>query len=293
MTHSYNMACPINGCDMTLYTYAMTHWCMWQDAFVFVMWLTVIWHDTLMYVTYFNESNASFVTYIQASCHMHELSLTNSLWQDAFVFVMWLMKVCDMTHSYIWRDVLMYATRLNHICDMTHSCMWHDSFIYMTWLMDVRDMIHSYIWHDALVYVTWLIRMKDVTHWCIWDDSWTSVTCCTRMYALFIFVNEDSLIYMTWHINVCEMAHLYSWRNVLLYERWLLRKWVISYTYELCLNASCHEHGNDSFIIVTWSIHQHKRKKEASENMLGPHVIHMNQWVPCHTYRVAKTHRMP
>ena len=201
MTHSYNMAWPINVCDMTLYIYAMTHG--WK-------------------------------------------------WQDSFVFVMWLMKVCDMTHSYTRRDVLMHVTWL---CDMTHSCMWRDPSIYMTWLIDVRDMIHSYIWHGALVYVTWLIRLYDVTHSCTCDDSWTSVTCRTRMYALLILVNEDSFIYMTWHINICEMTHSYSWRNALLYVRWLIRKWVIAYIYELCLKASCHEHENDSFIIVTWSIH--------------------------------------
>jgi len=39
MTHSYNMARPMNVRDMTLYTYALTHWCLWQDSFVFVMWL--------------------------------------------------------------------------------------------------------------------------------------------------------------------------------------------------------------------------------------------------------------
>ena len=45
---------------------------------------------------------------------------------------------------------------------------------------------------------------------------------------------------------------------------------------------------------MTWSIHikavfsclrmKHKRTKEVSENILGLHVIHMNKWVPCHTY---------
>ena len=176
------MVCPINVCDMTLYTYAMTHWCMSQDSFVFVMWL---------------------------------------------------IKVCDTTHSYIWRDILMYVTLFIHICDMTHLCMWHDPSIYMTWLIDVPDMIHSYIWHGVLIYVTWLIHIYDVTHWCICDNSWISVTCSTRMYAFFIFVNGlgDSSIYMTWHNNICEMTYSYTWRNTLLYGRWIIHKWVISYMY--------------------------------------------------------------
>ena len=187
------------------------------------------------------------------------------------------MDVCDMTHLYTWHDALInvtwfihiYMTRLTDghemthsqvtsridVCDMTHSCMWHDPSTNMTWLMYVSDMIHRCIWHDALIYVTWLIHIYDVPHWCIWDDSWTSMTRRTRMYALFIFLNEDSLIYMTWHINVCELTHSYSWRNALLYGRWLILKWVHSYSYEICLNASCHEHENYSFIIVTWRVH--------------------------------------
>jgi len=206
--------------------------------------------------------------------------------QDSFVFVMWLIKVCDMKHSYTWRDVLMYVTWLIHICGMTHSCMWHNPSIYMTLLIDVRDMIHSYIWHGALIYVTWLIHMYDVTHWCICDDSWISATCRTRLYELLNFVNEDSLIYMIWHINACEMTHSYSWRNALLYVRWLIRKRVISYIYELCLNASGHDCENDSFIIMTWSIrieaafscvpHEAQEKKRSIREYV---------WSSCHTYQ--------
>jgi len=82
----------------------------------------------------------------------------------------------------------------------------------MTWLIDLRDMIHSYIWHGPLIYVTWLIHIHDTTHWCIWDDSWISATWRTRIYALFLFVNEDSLY--TWHDTLMYVKCLIHIRDV-------------------------------------------------------------------------------
>ena len=159
-------------------------------------------------------------------------------WHDSFTCMTWLIDVFATTHEYLWRAALV-CTHFWFLWMNTQSYLSHDSCT----------------WHDALICVTWLIHVCDVTHWCLCDDSWIFVTWRTHMYVLLIFVNGDSLIYMTWHINVCDMTYSYSWRNALLYVRWLIPKWVHSYVYELCLNASCHEHENDSFIIVTWSIH--------------------------------------
>jgi len=38
-----------------------------------------------------------------------------SVWRDSFIRVMWLIRLCAVTRSYI--------------CDMTHSCVWHYVFI--------------------------------------------------------------------------------------------------------------------------------------------------------------------
>ena len=116
MTHSYM-------CDMThSYMCDMTHQCYIVDL---LLWLVCLWvtrHD------------------MTHSC----------VWHDSFVRVTWLIRTCDMTHSYM--------------CDMTHSYVWHDSFICVTWLIRMCDTTHSYVWHDSFTCVTWLIYMRDVTH---------------------------------------------------------------------------------------------------------------------------------
>jgi len=153
---------------------------------------------------------------------------------------------------------------------MTHRCKWHDSFIHMTWRIGIRDMTHSHICRDSLMYLQWLMNICDVPH----------------SYVRTLYFSEWRLIiYMTWLIDVCWMTHSYSWRNALLQVRWLIRKWVISYIHELYLNASCHEHENDSFIIVTWSIHiQAVFSCVPNEVQEKKRSIREYFWSSCHTY---------
>jgi len=184
----------------------------------------------------------------------------------------------------MWHDSsFIYVTWRSHVCDMTHSCMWHDSFIYITWLMDVHDMVHSYIWYDALIYVTWRIHIYDMTHL----RRLIYICDVTHLHVrTFYFCEWRLTIYMTWQINVCEMTDSYSWRNALLYVRWLIRKGVISYICELCLNASCHEHENDSFIIVIWIIHVYvvlscfPNKAQETKRSIWEYFLSS-----CHTYK--------
>jgi len=72
-------------------------------------------------------------------------------WNDSFI-------VCDVTYSYIchvalmyvtwfivviWNDAFLYMTWLLHTYDMTHGCIRHDSIRYMTWRIHVREVTHS------------------------------------------------------------------------------------------------------------------------------------------------------
>jgi len=150
--------------------------------------------------------------------------------------VTWLIRVCDMTHSYMWHDSFVYVTWLIRICDMTHSCVWHDSFVYVTWLIRICDMTHSFMWHDFLVYVTWLPRKCDMTYLYVTRlifflrlgsfrihksglPTWPSTPTC-----------HDSFVYGTWlirivtwlisiRIRVCDMTYL-LWCHI--YATWLI-----------------------------------------------------------------------
>jgi len=65
---------------------------------------------------------------------------------DTFICVMWLMHMCDMTHSYMGHDSFICMTWLSHMCNMTHSCVWHDSFIRATRHFHKCDQL----WRDVL-----------------------------------------------------------------------------------------------------------------------------------------------
>jgi len=64
--------------------------------------------------------------------------VTWHMWHDTFIYVTWLIYICDMTHWYMWHDWFGYVAWLIHMCDMDvgqgtqlTSCMscvyvWHD-----------------------------------------------------------------------------------------------------------------------------------------------------------------------
>ena len=173
-----------------------------------------------------------------------------NLYTNAMTHVKGLVHLCDMTHSCKWHDAFI-------LYDVTHYGMQNDSSIHLTWRIHVRDMTHSHIWRASCMYVTWFIHTYDVTHSHTWHDSFTYMTSLIDVLAIthqhlyhdaltcsnLIFLNEEFIIFVTRLVDVCEMTHWFLRHNALLYDRWLIHKWVLSHLYELCLyiNASCHE----------------------------------------------------
>jgi hypothetical protein len=99
------------------------------------------------------------------------------MWHDSFVCVPWLIRMCDVTHSYVWHDSFVCVTWLIRICAMTHSHVWHDSFVCVPWLIRTCAMTHSYVCHDSFVCVLerrslLLIVPRLIFKWhesCMWD----------------------------------------------------------------------------------------------------------------------------
>jgi len=119
----------------------------------------------------------------------------------------WLVRTCDLTHSYVWHDSFICVTWLVRkcdilirTCDMTHSYVWHDSFVCVTWLIHMCDLTHSYVWHDSFVCVTWLDRMFDMIYSYVWHDSFV----CDMTH---LYVWPDSFVRATWLIRMCDMTN--------------------------------------------------------------------------------------
>jgi len=68
-----------------------------------------------------------------------------------------------MTHSYMWHDTFIYVTWLIHICDMTHSYVRHASFTCKIWPVYMWDMTRSNERHDSFKWETRLVQMRDMT----------------------------------------------------------------------------------------------------------------------------------
>jgi len=129
-----------------------------------------------------------------------------------FIFVTWLVHMCDMTRSYVWHDSFICVTWLIRMCDMTHSYIWHDSIICATWLSHVCDMTQSHVCHDSCICYMWHIHKRQ-SH----SDTFICVSTCVSF--TYICVWHDSSMPVTWlteihmthlHTSVCDMtdAHM-------------------------------------------------------------------------------------
>ena len=122
--------------------------------------------------------------------------------------VIWLIHVCDVTHSCVWSEsctslmslipyVLHYAcmcvTQLNYTCKVIHAYVWHDPCMYVKWLNYTWDMTHAYVWHGSCICVIWLIHMCDTTtHELIMNLMHTYVHVCTRRHMWLLYFRDTS-----------------------------------------------------------------------------------------------------
>ena len=104
---------------------------------------------------------------------------------DSVICVTWLIRMCDMTDSYVWHDAFICVPPFIRVtwrilvCDMTHSYVRQDSFICVTLLICMCAMTHSHLWHDSFLCATWL------THVC------NMMFCFVFAGKLFVFPCND------------------------------------------------------------------------------------------------------
>jgi len=265
----------------------VTHWYLWLDSFhmwdmtlrvvslklaLFFIGCFYLWRDSFICVTW-------LISYVghDSSSGVFEVG---SLLYRLFLFVTWLIHMCDMTHFMcvtwlfewcLWSWLSSLSVFL--IWAVTHSYVWRDSFHVCDVTLRVVSLKLAllfvgcfYLWRDSFICVTWLISY-------VGRDSSSGVfEVGSLLYRLFLFV--------TWLIHMCDMTHFIC--GTWLFE-WCLWSWLSSLsvvficdvTHSYVWHDSFHvcdvtlrvvslklallfvgffNLGRDSFICVTWLI---------------------------------------
>jgi len=195
-------------------------------------WCDVIhsymWHDSFSCV---NESREWVMSHIEMSRDTHRC------WRDSFIYVTWLILMCDVTpmcvttHFYVRHDSFPCVTWLIPACDIHHFYVRNDSFLCVTRLIFMRDMIyviprmtklnlmcdmthfyawqtHSHMWHDSFPCVTSLIPTCDMTHAGV-APFWKSRRARSQKFGCCQRVGWSVYIYIYMYINICIFMYTY------------------------------------------------------------------------------------
>jgi len=111
------------------------------DICVNVNWNVWMWHD------------ADACIRLTWRIHMCTCDVTRSYaWHNSFTCAIWLIYMCDITHSHVQQIFLTYATRFSGFSQALMSApITVDMYVEF-------DMTYSYVWHDACICATWLIH---------------------------------------------------------------------------------------------------------------------------------------
>jgi len=133
------------------------------------------------------------------------------VWQISFIYVAWLVHVCNTTHSYVWHDSFTCETWLLHMYDNTRSRVWQDvpakspffcSHSWASFVLHMYDKTRSRVWQGSFIYVAWLVDICGMTRACMWLDSFITVTPLTHMW--------DMTRSYVWHdANICVWLDLF------------------------------------------------------------------------------------
>jgi hypothetical protein len=223
-----------------LHMHHMTHLYMWHDSFVHVTWLirrcdmTHSHMVTCWYVCYdevAQTTQPSAMHFICITWLIRTRDMTHScVTHDSFVCVPRRIHVWQITSLYVWREAEHiafppYDWWLIRMCDLAHSYVWPSSFMGDTWLFHMQHVRHN-IPLSAMFFTcdSWLIRTCAMTHSCV-------------AHGFFVSVTHDSFVFVTWSKHKshspppCSACVTYGSSRVshdsVICRTWLIRTWLL------------------------------------------------------------------
>jgi len=182
----------------------------------------------------------------------------------SFICVSWLIRMCDMSHSFVWHDSFICVTELIRLRKTTHSYMWHgalqvwhEPFISVTWLFYMcdmehymRDMNHLYVRLGSFICVTWITYMCDRTRsfsetkfWPLYPFFFYTTISKKRVFLIITRTRPKScqpnppwlpgstpMLFQeafraAWLLYVCEMNHIYVRLGFFKCVTWIIYMW--------------------------------------------------------------------
>jgi len=154
-----------------------------------------------------------------------------------FASAAWLIRMRNMTHSYVRHDSFVCETWLIRMWDMTHSCLLHHRCVAgLSSCALCVHITHSHVQHGAFICAVWLICMWDMTdsyllhHRCVAGlSSCARCVDMTHSHVPHSYVRHDSFVCETWHIHTCHIWPQVARHGTHINESCHTNEWVMSH----------------------------------------------------------------
>ena len=176
------------------------------------------------------------------------------VWHEPFIYVPWLIRLCNVFHSYIYIYIHVYGVThelwccgVAWKCDVTHLHVCHDSFVCTPWLIHLRGVTHSFVCNDSFICMTLLASSA------VWKRGRTHSCMCHDVFIC----GHASFKSVTWLIYECDMTQEHSCMChdvfVCRHDAFICVTWLRSTVVLQCRLEARH----DAFMCVPWCICLH------------------------------------
>jgi len=162
MTHSRAHAVKVKaGLQLDVRSWRLLSVCVWMShvTYEWVMsHMNESCHIWMSHVTCEYVKSKSPI-FIRTVCTLWWVMAYSDVWRGSFICVTWLIRMCDMTHSYVWLDLRwLLCVWVDVSC---HTYEWVASHIWMSRVTHVDESCHTYGWVMSHIWMSHVTHMNE------------------------------------------------------------------------------------------------------------------------------------